>query len=78
MRDLAGRVDAGIGAPGADGFDRVVGDAGQRLLEPLLDADATRLALPAIVPATVVLDADGDAHAVMARPRGPARCPDAG
>ena len=37
MHDLAGRMDAGIGAAGADHFDRMAGDERQGPLECGLD-----------------------------------------
>ena len=67
MHDLAGRMHAGIGAAGADRFDRMAGDERQRLLERGLDrllAFALGLAvlaqpLPATEAAAVVFDTEG-------------------
>ena len=63
MHDLAGRMHAGIGAPGADGVDARVRDERQRRLERLLHrvvADFPGLgeALPAEEVAAVVFDAE--------------------
>ncbi len=59
MRDLAGRVDAGVGAPGAgdEGGRRV--DAGGGGLERALDARAVGLALPAAERTAVIFEAKG-------------------
>ena len=56
MGDLAERMDAGIGAPGALDRDRLAGEGGDRLLDRLLHRAAVLLALPADIGAAVIFD----------------------
>ena len=70
------RVHAGVGAAGADGAHRgarTVGEAGQRLFEPVLHRHAAGLALPAVVGAAAVADAERDPHAAAPLAGGTAR-----
>ncbi len=60
MHHLPERVHAGVGAPGSDHPDRLVGNAGQGLFEHRLHRRAVHLDLPAAVGAAVVFDAEGD------------------
>src|SRR5690606_19986254 len=62
MRDLVEGMHAGIGAAGADQFHRMIGNAGKRLLDPLLHAVGMALLLPAAVGAAVVFDAYRHSH----------------
>ncbi len=55
-RDLAARVDAGVGPRGADHGGRRVEQAGERVLEVALDGRTVGLALPSAQRAAVVLD----------------------
>ena len=62
MHDLPAAVHAGIGAPGADDADRLVGHLRQRLLQGLLDAGhAAGLALPAAIARAFVFHTQGNA-----------------
>ncbi len=56
MGDLAERVDAGVGAPGAEHRRRLAREVPDRLLDRLLDRGAVLLALPADEGAAVVFE----------------------
>jgi hypothetical protein len=56
MRHLVGRVDAGIGAPGAMHPHRLAGEALDRLLDRLLHRAAVQLPLPARKGRAVIFD----------------------
>jgi hypothetical protein len=62
MHNLPGCVHAGVGASGAYGFDRVVGNRGNRFFDQRLDANAARLFLPAVIRCAVVFNAEGNSH----------------
>src|SRR5580693_621122 len=61
MRHLFARMDAGIGSPRTDDFNRLVGDRTQSALERFLDTLGRGLLLPAAVGSAVVLDANRNA-----------------
>jgi hypothetical protein len=61
VNDLRDGVNSGICSTGTNGFDRLVGNLGQRLFEDALYADTVPLALPAIVARAVVLETECDA-----------------
>ncbi|MNJ53635.1 hypothetical protein D3C77_490350 [compost metagenome] len=68
VHDLPAAVYAGVGAPGADHRNRLVGHRGQRLLQGLLDTGhAAGLALPATVARAFVFHAQGDAGVAFGR-----------
>jgi hypothetical protein len=62
MSDLTRSMHTRIGAAGANGFDWLVGNDGDCLLNTILHADTRALPLPANVVAAVVLNTDCDAH----------------
>jgi hypothetical protein len=62
MRDLFQRVYPGIGAPGTDQVDRVIGDESQRGFKILLDRIAVRLTLPPTICSTRILDTNRVFH----------------
>ena len=68
MGDLAQRMDAGVGAPGALDHDGFAGEGGDRLLDRLLDGAAVLLPLPADEGAAVIFDGE-----LVARHRQPRR-----
>jgi hypothetical protein len=63
--DLGKTVYAGVGAPGAMNFYRLIGNCRKGRLKSLLYGDhfACRLGLPAIKGTAIVLDPTGDATA---------------
>ncbi|MNM60055.1 hypothetical protein D3C81_713250 [compost metagenome] len=68
VHDLPAAVNAGVGTPGADHRNRLVGDLGQRLLQGLLDTrHAAGLTLPAAVARAFVFHAQGDAGVAFGR-----------
>ena len=62
MRDLLQRVYTGIGTPGTNQIDLLVGDEPDRGFEVLLHRFAVRLTLPAAIGRAAVFDADGILH----------------
>ena len=56
MRDLAERVDAGVGAAGAVDGDRFLGDLADGVVEGALDRWQAGLELPAVEVGAVVGD----------------------
>ena len=60
VHHLTAAMYTGVGATGADHFDRVIGDLSQGLLQDLLHRWRLRLDLPAVVVGAVVFDAQGD------------------
>ncbi len=62
MRDLAERVHAGVGAPGAAERRRFAGQTVERLLDRLLHRAPVRLALPADERSAVILDGQLEAR----------------
>jgi hypothetical protein len=61
VNDLRDGVNTGICSTGTDGFDRLVGNLGQRIFKDALYADTVPLALPAVVARAVVLETECDA-----------------
>ena len=63
VNDLAHRVNAGIGAAGANGNDGVARDERKRCLDGVLNRDRMHLRLPTGVVGAVILDDGGDTPA---------------